>query len=151
MPGIATLGKLFFRFFTRLNSPKPSVPKSSRHIFSVSREPMEELIVRKIIRSRLRRMSKYLVALDDSPPMSARNELIFARVGRDDPGAARRQTINQPSIGRDSKHSDAHRTLARRRCSSNAFLFAPRARLIRSNRLCSLGAFRRCRSSLARN
>ena len=112
-----------------------------------ARPVFEQLIVRKIIRPRLRRRRKYLVALDVSPPMPARNELIFVRVGRDDPGAARRQTINQPSIGRDSKHSDADRTLARRRCSSNAFLFAPRARLIRSSRLCSLGAFRRRRSS----
>ncbi len=31
--------------------------------------------------------------------MSAGRELIFVRVGSDDPSAARRQTINQPPIG----------------------------------------------------
>ena len=55
-----------------------------------ARPVFEQLIVRKIIRPRLRRRRKYLVALDVSPPMPARNELIFVRVGRDDPGAARR-------------------------------------------------------------
>src|SRR5882724_6620515 len=97
-------------------------------IFSVSPCP---LIIRKIIRPILRGRSEHLIALDNSSAMSARNVLIFVRVGRDDPGAARRQTINQPSIGRNSKHSHAHRTLARRRCRSDTFLFAPRARLTR--------------------
>jgi hypothetical protein len=109
------------------------------------------LVVGKIIRPRLRRRNKYLVALDESTAMSAGRELIFVRVGSDDPSAARRQTINQPPIGRDSNHSDAHPTLARRRFRSNAFLFALRARLTRSGRLCNLGACRGGRSSLARS
>jgi hypothetical protein len=85
----------------------------------------EDLIVRKIIRPILRWRSKYLIALDDSSAMSARSEFIFPRVRRDDSGAARRQTINQPSIGRNSDHSNAHRTLARGRCRGSTFLFVP--------------------------
>src|SRR5262249_38492567 len=109
----------------------------------------EKLIVRKIIRPKLRRRSEYLVALDGNPTMSTRNELIFVRVGRDDPSAARGQTINQPAVGCNAKHSDAHRALSRRRCRSNAFVFAARTRLSGSRRLRSVGAFRRCRSNLA--
>lgn len=92
-----------------------------------------------------------MVALDETAAMSAGSEFIFVRIGRDDSGAARWQTINQPSVGRNSEHSNADRTLARRCCRSNAFLFAAgRARLTRRGRLCSLGAFRGRRSSLVR-
>src|SRR4030095_1517255 len=110
---------------------------------------LEKLIVGKIVRPRLRRRSEYLIALDGNAAMSARNGLIFARVGGDDPGAARGQTINQLAIGRNSKHSDPHRTLARRRCRRDPFLFIARTRLSGSRRLCGLGAFRRFGSSLA--
>ena len=34
MPGIVPLGKLFFGFFTRFNSPKTGLPESSRYIFA---------------------------------------------------------------------------------------------------------------------
>ena len=111
--------------------------------------PLGELIVGRIIRPKLRRRSEYLVALGGNAAMSAWNELIFVRVGGDDSGTARRQTVNQPSIGGDSKHSDAHRTLASRRCRRDPFLFTARTRLSGSRRLCSLGAFRRFGSSLA--
>jgi hypothetical protein len=111
--------------------------------------PVGELIVGRIIRPKLRTRSEYLVALGGHAAMSARNELIFVRVGGDDPSAARGQTINQPSIGRNPKHSDPHRTLARRRCRRDPFLFTARTRLSGSSRLRSLGAFRRFRSSLA--
>jgi len=70
--------------------------------------PLGELIVGRIIRPKLRRRSEHLIALDGNASMSARNELIFVRVGGDDPGAARGQTINQSSIGCNSKHSNAH-------------------------------------------
>jgi hypothetical protein len=142
----ATRQAFFLKFFRgEAAQQKADLPlSSSRYILSVSRY----LIVRKIIRAKLRRRSKYLVALDDSAAVSARSGFIFTRIRRDDSGAARGQTINQPSIGRDSKHSDAHRTLARRRCRSDTFLFAARARLTRSDRLCCLGLFRGCRSSL---
>src|SRR4029453_5648264 len=110
---------------------------------------LEKLIVGKIVQPRLRRRSEYLIALDGNAAMSARNELILVRVGRDDSGTARGQTVNQPSVGRNSKHSYAHRTLASRRCRRDAFLFTARTRLSGSRRLCSLGAFRRFGSSLA--
>ena len=67
-----------------------------------------ELIVRKIIGPVLSRRSKHLVALEGSAAMSARNEFNFVRIRCDDYGAAGGQTINQPSIGCNSKHSDAH-------------------------------------------
>ena len=91
--------------------------------------PRQSLIVRKIIPPKLGRRTKRLIAVDNSAAMSAWNELIFARVGRDNPGATRGQTINQPPIRCDSKHSDAHRAPTRRRCRSQMFLFAFRARL----------------------
>ena len=97
----------FFGFFRRFNSLK-NRSAGSRYIIASRRAILVELIIRKIIRPILRWRSKHLIALYNSAAMSARNVLIFVRVGRDDPGAARRQAINQPSIGRNSKHSDAH-------------------------------------------
>lgn len=82
----------------------------------LARAALGELIVGRIVRPKLRGRSEYLIALDGNAAMPARSELIFARVGRDDSGVPRGQTINQPSVGRNSKHSDAHRTLTRRRC-----------------------------------
>ena len=109
MPGIVPLGKLFFGFFWTFQQPKKQFYRKAAVISLASRRALlTELIIRKIIRPILRRRSKHLIALDNGPAMSARYGLIFVRVGRDDPGAARRQTIDQPSIGRDSKHSDAH-------------------------------------------
>jgi hypothetical protein len=105
MPGIAPLGKLFFRIFLRSSAaPKQVCRKAAAVIFSVSRE----LIVGRIIRPKLRRRSEHLIALDGSAAMPARNELILVRIRRNDSGAPRGQTINYPSIGRYSKHSDAH-------------------------------------------
>src|SRR6185437_16113947 len=102
MPGIEPLGKLFFSyFFDRFPGQKPTCSEL-RAVVSAprARTPLEDLIVGKIIRPRLRRRNEYLVAPGGNAAMSARNELVFVRVGRDDPGAARRQTINEPSIGR---------------------------------------------------
>jgi hypothetical protein len=151
MPGIEPLGKLFFLIFSTGSQVKTCPVRNYEPLcLRASRvRPLEDLIVRKIIRPRLWRRSKYLIPLDDSAPMSARNELVFVRIGRDDPGTARRQTINQPSIGGNSEHSNAHRTLPGRRCRSNAFLFVTRTRLTRSGLLCRLGRFRGCRSSFA--
>jgi len=110
MPGIVPLGKLFFRLFWTFQQLKKQFYRKAAVIsLPLARVPsLAELIIGKIIRPILRWRSKHLIALDNGPAMSARYGLIFVRVGRDDPGAARRQTIDQPSIGRDSKHSDAH-------------------------------------------
>ena len=150
MPGIEPLGKLFFLIFSTGSQAKPDLfGITSRCVSAPRGPPLENLIVRKIIRPKLWRRSKYLIPLDDSAAMAARTELVFVRVGRDDPGTARRQTINQPSIGGNSEHSNAHRTVPGRRCRSNAFLFVARTRLTRSGLLCRLGRFRGCRSSFA--
>lgn len=68
----------------------------------------EELIVGKIIRLELRRRSEHLIALDERTAVSARDRLILVRIRRNDSGAPRGQTINYPSIGGYSKHSDAY-------------------------------------------
>jgi hypothetical protein len=109
MPGIVPLGKLFFRFFLQVQGSQNRSAGKQRplSLASLSRAP-EELIVGKIIRPKLRRRSEHLIALTGNAAMPARSELILVRIRRDDSGAPRGQTINYPSIGRYSKHSDAH-------------------------------------------
>ena len=109
MPGIVPLGKLFFLiFFERfLGQNRPVGKQEPLSLASLTRPP-EELIVGKIIRPKLRRRSEHLIALTGNAAMPARSELILVRIRRDDSGAPRGQTINYPSIGRYSKHSDAH-------------------------------------------
>lgn len=93
----------FSNFFERFTGPKNQVcRKAAAVIFSVSRALLRKLIVGKIILPKLGRRSEYLIALDWNAAMSARNELIFVRVGRDNFRAARGQTVNYPSVGRNS-------------------------------------------------
>src|SRR5206468_11437022 len=109
MPGVVPLGKLFFHFFCEVQRPQNRFAGKQRPLSLASRaRRSEELIVGKIIRSKLRRRAEHLIALDWSTAVSARDELILVRIRRNDSGAPRGQTINYPSIGRYSKHSDAH-------------------------------------------
>jgi hypothetical protein len=111
MPGIVPLGKLFFSyFFERFLGQNPTYRKARAIVcLRVSRACHPgQLIVGRIIRPKWRRRSEYLIALDGNAAMPARNELILVRIRRNDSGTSRWQTINYPSIGRYSKHSDAH-------------------------------------------
>ena len=101
MPGIAALGKLFFekiRGKEKRLGPQYSGAACARRL----------LVVGEVIRRKSRRGRKHFIAVNENAAVAPRREFAIVRVRRDNPGAAGGQTINQPSIGCNSKHSDAH-------------------------------------------
>lgn len=110
MPGSVALGKLFFPIFLGISAGEDRLRKGkSRRIFAPNGCAAKKLVVGKIIWTELRRRREWLVTLDEyAAAIPARDEVIFVRIRRDDSRATRGQTINQPSIGCNSKHLDTN-------------------------------------------
>ncbi len=79
MPGIKTLGKLFF---------KKNCKRKARFMCLRWRVPDRLLIARIIIRLKTRRSAEHLIPFNDSAAVTPRHELVLFTIRRHDCGAA---------------------------------------------------------------